>query len=81
MATTGTTKHSGKLRVYANPEAVAQAAAELFVQVCGQSVRERGRFRVALSGGSTPKRLFQILAEPPLRDQVDWSRVEIFWGD
>src|SRR5205807_8375702 len=41
----------------------------------------RGRFTVALSGGPTPRRLFQILAEVPFRDQVDWDKVEFFWGD
>src|SRR5262249_5021609 len=41
----------------------------------------RGRFTVALAGGSTPRRLYQMLAEAPIRDQVDWSRVEVFWGD
>jgi 6-phosphogluconolactonase len=41
----------------------------------------RGKFTVALSGGSTPKRLYQILSEAPHRDTIDWSKVEIFWGD
>ena len=40
-----------------------------------------GRFAIALSGGSTPKRLFQVLAATPLRDQVPWDRFHAFWGD
>jgi 6-phosphogluconolactonase len=40
-----------------------------------------GRFAIALSGGSTPKRLFQLLAAPPLREAMPWERVHLFWGD
>jgi 6-phosphogluconolactonase len=40
-----------------------------------------GKFAIALSGGSTPKRLFQLLAAAPLRDQMPWERVHLFWGD
>ncbi|MDB5411477.1 MAG: 6-phosphogluconolactonase [Rhodospirillales bacterium] len=40
-----------------------------------------GRIAVALSGGSTPKLLYQLLAAPPLRDAVPWSRIHWFWGD
>jgi 6-phosphogluconolactonase len=40
-----------------------------------------GRFAIALSGGSTPKLLFEILAQPPFRDRFPWSRTHVFWGD
>ncbi len=40
-----------------------------------------GRFAIALSGGSTPKRLYQLLAAPPLREAMPWERVHLFWGD
>ena len=40
-----------------------------------------GRFSIALSGGSTPKRLFQLLAASPLHDAMPWERVHLFWGD
>src|SRR5258707_10187582 len=40
-----------------------------------------GRFAIALSGGSTPKRLFQLLAAAPLRGAMPWERVHLFWGD
>lgn len=39
------------------------------------------RFAIALSGGSTPKRLYQLLAAPPLREAMPWRRVHLFWGD
>ena len=40
-----------------------------------------GPFAVCLSGGSTPRRLYQLLAAPPLRDVMPWGRVHWFWGD
>src|SRR4051812_45891427 len=69
------------VRLLADAEAVCRAAAEEFVRRAAEAVAARGRFTVALSGGSTPKRLYQLLAEPPLRSQVDWARVDVFWGD
>lgn len=81
MATTGTSSNAGELRLSSSAEAVAQAAAELFVELCHESIGARGRFRVALSGGSTPKRTYQLLAGKALADRVDWSHVDLFWGD
>jgi 6-phosphogluconolactonase len=68
-------------RIFADKEAVSGAAAEEFVRTAKEAIAARGRFRVALSGGSTPKRMFELLAEAPFRDQVDWKSVEVFWGD
>jgi 6-phosphogluconolactonase len=69
------------LRVYASAEGVAQAAAELFVRTSQGAIRKRGRFAVALSGGSTPKRTYELLAKPEFSRSVDWNRVHLFWGD
>jgi 6-phosphogluconolactonase len=69
------------IRVFADAEAVSQAAAQEFVRCAREAVAARGRFTVTLSGGSTPQRLYQLLAEAPYRDQIDWSKVELFWGD
>lgn len=65
------------------PEAadVVVTAADRFVGAAQDAIQERGVFRVALSGGSTPKEVFPLLLEPERRDAVDWSRVEFFWGD
>lgn len=65
----------------ADVAAVAQAAAELFVTHARAAQAEGRDFRVALSGGSTPRRFHALLAASPLREQVDWSRVQFFWGD
>jgi 6-phosphogluconolactonase len=69
------------VRLFPDAEALCRAAAEEFVRRAAEAVAARARFTVALSGGSTPKRLYELLAEPPLRSQVDWGRVEVFWGD
>lgn len=57
-----------------------QAAAQ-FVDMARRAVEEHGRFTVCLSGGSTPRGTYALLAAEPLRSQVPWSKVEIFWGD
>lgn len=57
------------------------AAADRFVSSAVRAIDEHGMFRVALSGGSTPKLVYPLLLEPVRRDAVDWSHVEFFWGD
>ena len=64
-----------------NLELLSRAAAELFIEDSKQAVSQRGRFLVALSGGSTPMELYKLLAQSPYREQVDWTRVHVFWGD
>ena len=56
-------------------------AAELFVEQAHEALRARGRFSVALAGGNTPKRAYELLAEEPCRSSIDWRRVHVFWGD
>lgn len=67
--------------VVANAEALAQTAADYFVQAAKEAVARHGRFTVVLSGGSTPKAMFARLAESPRRAAVDWEKTFIFWGD
>lgn len=69
------------IRVFESADLVAEAAAELFARVAQQTVEAGRPFNVALSGGSTPKRLFKLLAAEPYRDRVPWDGVHLFWGD
>jgi 6-phosphogluconolactonase len=69
------------IRLFADVESLGEAAAHEFVRCAREAIAARGRFTVALSGGSTPRRSYQLLAAEPLRTQVDWECVEIFWGD
>jgi 6-phosphogluconolactonase len=70
-----------EIQVFANPEALTQAAATKFVQQAHQAIQARGRFTIALSGGSTPKSLYALLATQPWRNQIPWNQVHLFWGD
>jgi 6-phosphogluconolactonase len=69
------------LRILPNGEAVAQEAARFIVERIKEVLGQRDRFAICLSGGSTPKRLHQLLASAPLVEQVDWSKIHVFWGD
>jgi 6-phosphogluconolactonase len=69
------------IRIFDDLEAVSHAAADELVRCGREAVAARGRFTVALSGGSTPRRLYQLLAGPPWDDRIDWGRIEVFWGD
>ena len=70
-----------QVRVYRDPEELALKAARLFARMADQYVVGCGRFTVALSGGSTPKAMFSVLAGDPFRDTVPWSSIYFFWGD
>lgn len=70
-----------EIQVFANPEVLTQAAATEFVRQANQAIQDRGRFTIALSGGSTPKSLYALLATQPWRDQISWNQVHLFWGD
>jgi len=69
------------LDLSADADTLSILAAEQFVELARAAVLARGRFTVVLSGGSTPRRLYERLAAPPFQDRVDWTRVDVFWGD
>jgi 6-phosphogluconolactonase len=56
---------------------LGQSAAKSFVALANQAIAERGRFLVSLSGGGTPMKLYERLAD----ETLDWSRAHFFWGD
>ncbi|HWT01675.1 MAG TPA: 6-phosphogluconolactonase [Pyrinomonadaceae bacterium] len=70
-----------KVTVLGGAEEVARAAAGRFVELAQSAVSERGRFAVALAGGSTPKRAYELLAGDDCSGRVDWPRVHVFFGD
>jgi 6-phosphogluconolactonase len=69
-----------ELRRYPNANAVARAAAEYFVDTANHFVDSQGYFSVALSGGSTPKVLYSLLATD-FQARIPWSNVYLFWSD
>lgn len=62
-------------------EAAAEAAAVEVAAALTAAADSRGRAAFCLAGGSTPKRLYHRLAEPPWEEEVPWDRVELYWGD
>ena len=69
------------ISVYDTPEQVAAAAAERFVECSQAAVDARGVCSVALSGGNTPRRVYELLATEQFSDRVEWSLVNLFFGD
>ena len=69
--------------VYQTSDAVAFAAAELFADAAESAVNRRGVARIAVSGGSTPKTMFALLADParPFAASVPWAQLQLYWVD
>lgn len=70
-----------EVRLYPDLEHLSRAAADIFTERAARALAAQGRFSVALSGGRTPERTFELLAQSPRRDRVDWAQVHVFWGD
>ncbi len=70
-----------RLLQFSDRDALYAAAADRFVHLARDAIRQRGRFCVLLSGGSTPIPLYRRLCIDPWRTRVDWSRLLIGWGD
>ena len=70
-----------EIRVFADLEALSRAAADVLVDLSRRAIADRGRFLVALSGGGTPARLYQLLPQPPYREEIPWANMHVFWGD
>ena len=69
------------IKVFPSKVELIQAAAVEFIDAARQSIKAKGTFSVALSGGDTPQPLYQLLAQDPDRDNLDWSKIHFFWGD
>ena len=69
------------IHTFTDAQELTRAAAGLFLEVGKQAIAERNRFLVALSGGSTPKALYSILANDKYAQQLDWSKVHFLFGD
>lgn len=76
-----TGKFRPEVKVCPSPVNLFEEAAHLFLETALESVKSRGRFATALSGGSTPQGLFQQLSEEPYRSLVPWAKTLVFWSD
>jgi 6-phosphogluconolactonase len=73
------------IKYYVEPDtaALARRAAQYFTEMAGEAVAANGRARIAISGGSTPKAAFELLADPgqPWRARMPWENLDLFWVD
>src|SRR4051812_20050185 len=81
MSPTDFTERADGVQVFGDADAVARAAAEEFARLALEAVEARGTFSVALSGGTTPRRIYELLATDEYGSRVPWDSVHIFFGD
>jgi 6-phosphogluconolactonase len=70
-----------EIRIYPNLDVLSQGAADLFIELAKKSISKKGQFSAALSGGSTPKPLYETLASADRQEEIEWEKVHLFWGD
>jgi 6-phosphogluconolactonase len=71
----------GTVHVFSDGKQLQSALAQRFVLLAQDAVKAQGRFTVAFSGGSTPKALYELLADDSFKMQIPWEAVHVFWGD
>ncbi len=67
--------------VLADPEALSRSAADLVSAAIEAAAAAKSTVRLVVSGGSTPRRLYTLLGEPPWRERIEWKKVHLFWAD
>jgi 6-phosphogluconolactonase len=67
--------------VFPDLDSLSRAAIEETLEIVRESVAQRGRFSIALSGGHTPTKMYELWASGPFRHQTPWNHVHLFWGD
>jgi len=75
------TEFKPNIEIVTDLEGLAQRCVELFVADAQKAIRERGVFYVAISGGHTPMRFFQLLGEIPRAKSPAWEKIQLFWVD
>ncbi|CAN5901100.1 6-phosphogluconolactonase [soil metagenome] len=70
-----------KTEIFPTPGLVFKAAADLIFQLYEKAISTRGKFSIALSGGSTPKKIYELLATPAYSKKINWKNVYVFWSD
>lgn len=70
-----------KLNIYNTPDEVIRGVADYFVAVANKVTATHDKFSVALSGGSSPKKLYELLASDEYNEKVDWQKIYFFFGD
>ncbi|MEO5980130.1 MAG: 6-phosphogluconolactonase [Chryseolinea sp.] len=69
------------IKRYDTPDLLIAGLAEFVVATAKESIKRHGRFDFVLSGGSSPKRLYELLTSADYRDKIEWKKVFFFFGD
>lgn len=69
------------ITIFDNLDALYKKAADTFVELSEQAIQKHDKFVVALSGGSSPKAIFSLLATPEYADKIIWDKIHFFWVD
>jgi len=69
------------ITIFDNLDALYKKAADTFVELSEQAIQKHEKFVVALSGGSSPKAIFSLLATPEYADKIIWDKIHFFWVD
>lgn len=70
-----------EIKSYPNLSDLSRAVAELIAEVAEVAIKEREVFSLVLSGGRTPRLLYEMLGQNPFAEKIDWKRTHLFWGD
>lgn len=72
---------NAELLVPGDYDATLHFCVEHFITTCRDAIQDHGQFFVALSGGSTPKAIYEVLCQPQYSSEIEWSKVHLFWSD
>src|SRR6187399_1774279 len=70
-----------ELHIYKTPDKVIEGLANYFIQTVKTAIKEKNECTVVLSGGNSPKKLYELLASTDHGNQIDWDKVYFFFGD
>ena len=70
-----------KINIFNSETEVLANLAEYFITIANNAIVQTGKFSVALSGGASPKKLYELLSSPSFKEKVDWQKVDFFFGD
>lgn len=76
-----TAKYKPNVEIAPDPETLAQRSVELFVAEAQKAIKTKDAFYVAISGGNTPKRFFELLGDVPQANSLPWNKIQLFWVD
>ena len=76
-----TAKYKPNVEIAPDSETLAQRSVELFVAEAQKAIKTKDAFYVAISGGNTPKRFFELLGDVPQANSLPWDKIQLFWVD